>query len=267
MNEALISKAIIEKYMERLIKNLTLDVAIVGGGPSGIVAARELARYGFKVALFEKKLSIGGGMWGGGMMFNIIVVQKDAIKILDDYGIPHEEYHSHGLYTACAVKTMINLASKALDAGVTIFNGISAEDIVWDGRRVNGVVINWSAVESGGLHVDPLVVRASYVIDATGHEACVARQLVRKNGVRLYTPTGAVAGEQSMFAIKGETDVVANTREIYPGLFVTGMAANACFGGHRMGPIFGGMLLSGKKVAVQINQFLSGAIFATSAAE
>ena len=29
----------------------------------------------------------------------------------------------------------------------------------------------------------------------------------------------------------------------------TGMSANAAFGSYRMGPIFGGMLLSGKKVA------------------
>jgi len=40
-----------------------------------------------------------------------------------------------------------------------------------------------------------------------------------------------------------------NTREVFPNLYVTGMAANAVFGGPRMGPIFGGMLLSGKKVA------------------
>ncbi|MGQ4874860.1 MAG: sulfide-dependent adenosine diphosphate thiazole synthase, partial [Promethearchaeia archaeon] len=33
------------------------------------------------------------------------------------------------------------------------------------------------------------------------------------------------------------------------GLFVAGMAANACSGGQRMGPIFGGMLLSGRKCA------------------
>jgi thiamine thiazole synthase len=40
-----------------------------------------------------------------------------------------------------------------------------------------------------------------------------------------------------------------NTGEIYPGVFVAGMAANATFGSYRMGPIFGGMLLSGEKVA------------------
>jgi thiamine thiazole synthase len=45
---------------------------------------------------------------------------------------------------------------------------------------------------------------------------------------------------------------VENTREVYPGLFVSGMAANAVCGGYRMGPVFGGMLLSGRKAAQEI---------------
>jgi thiamine thiazole synthase len=43
---------------------------------------------------------------------------------------------------------------------------------------------------------------------------------------------------------------------VFPGLFVAGMAANATFGGPRMGPIFGGMLLSGEKVAMLIKERL-----------
>ena len=73
--------------------------------------------------------------------------------------------------------------------------------------------------------------------------------LVKKNGVKLYTPTGDVAGECSMNAIQGEMDVVSDTREVYSGIYVTGMAANAVYGSPRMGPIFGGMLLSGRKAA------------------
>lgn len=47
----------------------------------------------------------------------------------------------------------------------------------------------------------------------------------------------------------GEPTTVENTKEIYPGLFVSGMAANGVSGSFRMGPIFGGMLMSGKKAA------------------
>ena len=56
-------------------------------------------------------------------------------------------------------------------------------------------------------------------------------------------------GEKSMWADVAEETIVRNSKEIAPGLCVCGMCANAVFGGPRMGPIFGGMLLSGKKVA------------------
>jgi len=265
LDDTIVSRAIIDKYHARLRDNLKLDVAIVGGGPAGMVAARDIARMGHKVALFERKLSVGGGMWGGGMMFNIIVIQEDAVPVLLELGITPEPYEEKGYYTACAVRTMATLTARATEAGATIFNAISVEDVLWNGKRVNDVVINWSAVDAAGLHVDPLAIHATYVVEATGHDSEVVKTLVRKNNVKLSTPTGGVAGEQSMFAIKGETDVVANTREIYPGLFVAGMAANAVFGGHRMGPVFGGMLLSGKRVANLIHQHLSDEIVAADA--
>ena len=258
IDDIIVSRAIIERFTDRLKENLNLDVAIVGAGPAGMVASYYLAKMGYKVAVFERKLSVGGGMWGGGMMFNIIVVQEDALEVLKEFGIIYEPYDEPGYYTACAVHTMSTLTSRATAVGATVFNAVTVEDVAWDGARVNGVVINWSAVDVAGLHVDPLTVRANYVIDATGHDCEVVSTLVRKNGVKLATPTGDVAGERSMFAIRGEQDVVANTREVYPGLFVAGMSANAAFGGQRMGPIFGGMLLSGKRVAEMIHQALSG---------
>lgn len=60
MIEKQVSRGIIRTYFEKLDRNLELDVAIVGGGPSGIVAAYYMAKAGLRVALFDRKLSPGG---------------------------------------------------------------------------------------------------------------------------------------------------------------------------------------------------------------
>jgi Flavoprotein involved in thiazole biosynthesis len=65
LDEVIISRAITESYIEDLLDAMELDVAIVGAGPAGITAAYYLAKNGFKTAIFERKLSIGGGIWGG----------------------------------------------------------------------------------------------------------------------------------------------------------------------------------------------------------
>jgi thiamine thiazole synthase len=55
--------------------------------------------------------------------------------------------------------------------------------------------------------------------------------------------------EGPMDAVSGEAFVVERVGEVFPGLWVTGMSVCAVFGGPRMGPIFGGMILSGRRVA------------------
>lgn len=258
LDEKVITRAIIDRYFQNLKKNLSVDVAIVGGGPSGLVCSYFLSQNGFKVALFERKLSVGGGMWGGGMMFNEIVVQKDGKRILDEFKIRSCLYKK-GYYTANSVETVTTLCSKAVKAGVNIFNLISAEDIVVRKNRIVGLVINWTAVGAANLHVDPLTIQSKFVVDATGHAAEVVNIFQKKMGAKLLTPTGIISGEKSLWADAAEKDTMINTREIFPGLYVTGMAANATFGSYRMGPIFGGMLLSGEKAAMLITEKLRGA--------
>ncbi len=248
LNEIIVSRAIIERFARKFSQGLELDVAIVGAGPSGLVASYYMAKAKAKVALFERKMSVGGGMWGGGMLFNEIVVQEEAKRILDEFGVSTEKFQE-GYYTADSVETVSTLCAAACRSGVRIFNGISVEDLMVREEAVVGLVINWSAVEMAGLHVDPLAVRAKFVVDATGHPAEVVQVLQKKNRITLKTPLGSFQGERSLWAEAAERSTVENTGEIYAGLYVTGMAVNATMGGYRMGPIFGGMLLSGEKVA------------------
>jgi thiazole biosynthesis enzyme len=248
IDEVVISRAIAEEFVHGLSDYLDVEVAIAGGGPAGMTAGYYLARAKKKVVLFERKLSIGGGMWGGGMMFNRIVVQAEGKRILDEFGIGSKEY-KEGYFVADAVEAVSGICFAAVKAGLRIYNSMYVEDIVVRDGSVEGLVINWSAAKIANLHVDPVALRAGAVIDATGHDCAVTRILEKKVGASLKTKTGGVQGEGPMSADAGEKTIVENTGEVYPGLYVAGMAANAVCGGPRMGPIFGGMLLSGEKVA------------------
>jgi thiamine thiazole synthase len=46
LDEQIITKAIIQRFTEKWLDNLRVDVAVVGGGPSGLVAAYYLASKG-----------------------------------------------------------------------------------------------------------------------------------------------------------------------------------------------------------------------------
>ncbi len=253
--EQIVSAGIVDSYFKKLKENLAVDVAIAGGGPSGLMAAYYLAKENYKVALFEKKLAPGGGMWGGAMMFNEIIIQQETKPILEEIGIDYQKYNN-GHLTLDSVQATSALIYKASKAGAQIFNCISIEDVVFHDNNVSGIVVNWAPVERTGMHVDPLVIMAKAVIDGTGHDCNIARTVEHKNNICLNTETGKVMGERSLSVEEAEKTTVENTKEIFPGLYVSGMASNGVSGGFRMGPIFGGMLLSGKKVAELIIQKL-----------
>jgi thiamine thiazole synthase len=186
------------------------------------------------------------------MMFNEIVVQEEACELLREFGISLEPYEP-GYFCVDSILCVAALTVKACQAGLRIWNLMSVEDAMMREGRVTGLVINWTAVEMAQLHVDPLSVKARFTIDATGHACELVHVIQRKVPGRLSTPSGSVEGEKSLWAEEAERLTLENTREVFPGVYVAGMSANATFGGPRMGPIFGGMLLSGRKVAQEIH--------------
>ncbi len=188
------------------------------------------------------------------MGYPVIVVQEESREELEAVGIETESC-SEGYYTADSIEGVSKLTSGAIDAGARIFNLLTVEDVLYEEEKINGFVINSSPIDEAGLHVDPLTIKAKATIDATGHDAEVCNVVEEKAG-ELDTEHGRVIGERSMWAEKGEKTVVENTQEVFPGLWVAGMCANAVMGAPRMGPIFGGMLLSGKKAANEISDYI-----------
>jgi len=87
-----------------------------------------------------------------------------------------------------------------------------------------------------------VALESKVIIDATGHDACVCKKLEERGIIR-------TVGFGAMWVEKSEDLVVEHTGEVHPGLIVQGMAASTVYGLPRMGPTFGGMLLSGKKGA------------------
>ncbi|HID22680.1 MAG TPA: thiazole biosynthesis protein, partial [Planctomycetaceae bacterium] len=181
-----------------------------------------------------------------GMLMNECVLQPEAREVLEDAEVRIKE-RPDGLLVTDAVELAASLCVKALQAGAKLLNALTVEDVCVRESAMTGLVVNQTTV-LGTLHVDPIVFRAAVTIDATGHEAAVVHALL-KHGHKIQSPTGDIVGEGAMHAERGEKFVVEKTSEIFPGLLLAGMSVCAVYGGPRMGPIFGGMLLSGRKAA------------------
>ncbi len=245
LDDIAISQLITETYTTKLVNSLRSDVLIVGAGPAGLTAGYLLANAGRKVTLIEQRLTLGGGTWGGGMAMNEVVIQEEAMGIINDFDF-RSIAHGDGMYTVDSVEFGAGLVFKAIQAGVTMLNLTQFEDSYLLDNRVCGVVVNRTMI-SGVLHVDPITLGAKAVIDGTGHDSVVVQSLRKR---KLLTGD---YGEGPMDATNAEEFCIEKTNEIFPGLWVSGMSVCAAYQGPRMGPIFGGMLLSGKKVAEAID--------------
>lgn len=253
VTEAKITRAILEEFKDLLSEYSESEVIVVGAGPSGLMAGKRLAESGVKTLIIEANNYLGGGLWLGGFLMNILTFRDPAQRILNELGVPYKEIEP-GLFTANGPYVCAKLIASACDAGVKILNMVKLDDVVLkENGRIAGVVVNWSPVSylpRQISHIDPIAVEAKVVIDASGHDACVCNKLSERGLLN-------IKGCGAMWVEKSEDLVVENTGEVYPGLIVAGMSVSTVYGLPRMGPTFGAMFYSGIKAADEAKKILS----------
>jgi thiamine thiazole synthase len=259
IRESTVSRAMTKRYFQDLDKYAESDVVIIGAGSAGLSAAYTLAknRPDLKIAIIEASVSPGGGCWLGGQLFSAMVVRKPGHLFLDDLGL---QYEDEGDYVVVkhAAYFMSTLLSKVLEfPNVKLFNATAVEDVITrsdgNGRlRLTGVVTNWTLVSLNHdtqSCMDPNTINCNVVLSASGHDgpfgAGTAKRMAKLSQIEL----GHMRGLDMNTA---EDAIVKGTREVLPGLVVTGMELAEVDGSNRMGPTFGAMVLSGVKAAESV---------------
>ena len=240
-----ITRAIVSEFATQFQEYVESDCIIIGAGPSGLMAGRDLTRAGKKVFIVERNNYLGGGFWMGGYLMNKLTIRLPGKRILDELGVPYKAV-GEGLLVADGPHACSKLIAAACDAGVKFANLTSFDDLVLrSDNRVAGVVVNWTAVEAMPREitcVDPIGLETKIVVDATGHEAKVVKKLEQRGLIK-------TKGFGAMWVERSEDLIIEHTGEVHPGLVVTGMATATTYGLPRMGPTFGAMLASGERAA------------------
>ncbi|KAH9947583.1 Thi4 family-domain-containing protein [Amylocystis lapponica] len=257
IEEAQVSRAMIKRYFNTMYERAVSDVVIIGAGSAGLSCAYHLAtsRPDLKITIIEANVAPGGGAWLGGQLMTPMVVRKPADRFLTEIGVPFEDEGPFVVVKHAALFTSTVLSRVLALPNVVLMNATAVEDLIvredFQGRqRVAGVVTNWTLValnHDTQSCMDPNVITAPVVVTATGHDgpmgAFSAKRLV---SMGLLKELGNMRG---LDMNRAEPAIVNGTREVAPGLIMTGMELSEHDGSNRMGPTFGAMMASGVKAA------------------
>ena len=88
VGEKEVTRAIVEGFSKEFTEYIDSDVIIVGAGPSGLVAAKDIAKKKDKGVLVERMNYLGGGFWIGGYLMNKVTVRAPGQTVRDEIEVP-----------------------------------------------------------------------------------------------------------------------------------------------------------------------------------
>ena len=236
IKESIVSREMTRRYMTDMITYADTDVVIVGAGSAGLSCAYELSKNpSIRIAIIEQSVSPGGGAWLGGQLFSAMVVRKPAHHFLDELEIEYDEQENYVVIKHAALFTSTIMSKLLARPNVKLFNAVAAEDLIVKEERVSGVVTNWALVSMNHdtqSCMDPNVMEAKVVVSSCGHDGPFGA-----TGVKRLKSIGMIDNVPGMKALDmntAEDAIVRLTREIVPGMIVTGMEVAEIDGAPRM---------------------------------
>ena len=251
IKESIVAREMTRRYMTDMITYADTDVVVVGAGSAGLSCAYELSKDPtINIAIIEQSVSPGGGAWLGGQLFSAMVVRKPAHLFLDEISVPYDELEDYVVIKHAALFTSTIMSKLLARPNVKLFNAVAAEDLIIKNGRVGGVVTNWALVSMNHdtqSCMDPNVMEARVVVSSCGHDGPFGATGVKR--LRSVGMIDSVPGMKALDMNTAEDEIVRLTREVVPGMIVTGMEVAEIDGSPRMGPTFGAMMISGQKAA------------------
>ena len=192
--------------------DISTDVLIIGGGPSGLATAIHLADtlkqkgLSYRIMLVEKGSSIGSHILSGAVIkpavfkellpdvnfaeipFNARVI-KDSTILLSEKGSVALPFHlpymnNIGNYTASLGQICRYLATKAQEKGVEIYTGFAVDEILYKDEKVIGAKTKDTGLDHHGHQLENFQpgtrIEARITIFAEGTRGSLAKMLIGK---------------------------------------------------------------------------------------
>lgn len=151
---------------------MTVDILVVGGGPSGIIAAQAAAEDGLKVAVIESRSFLGGNMTIGLPVLGFLGQKGNQII----YGLPQKfidrlrEQDAASEHRPCP-----------LHMGITLVEPEAVKSVAFDMLRESGVEILLYTFFAGVI-MDGDCLKGIAVESKAGREAIMARVVIDCTG-------------------------------------------------------------------------------------